>query len=210
MPLGRDQDVDIDHDHVTEQVRGLVCKKCNTGIGLLGDTIEGVERALAYLGERMPYIRKERTDTVQLPSNPDYHVEMKDRASYGDKMAAQRAMLQISQVDLAMVPPEKAHMVEADIESGRGVLTEIEIDAFFKTLLHRLIVSWNLDAEDGQIVPITPQAIEMLESEDGEFLMTHARRRLNGRRPADERPFDGPSPQPSSDTKSLTETPSEL
>lgn len=155
----------------------------------------------------MPYIRKERTDRLSLPSDANYWVELKDRASYGDKMAAQKAMLQISQVDLAMVPPEKAHMVEADIESGRGVLTEIEIDAFFKTLLYRLIVAWNLDAEDGQIVPITPQAIEHLESEDGEFLMTAARRRLNGRRPADERPFDGPSPEPSSDMTSLTETP---
>jgi glutaredoxin 2 len=154
----------------------------------------------------VPYIRKERTTRLSLPSDADYWVEMKDRASYGDKLAAQNSMLQVSQVDLALV--EKAHMVEADIESGRGVLTEIEVDAFFKTLLRRLITDWNLDAEDGRIVPITLDAIEHLDSEDGEFLMTAARRRLSGRRAADERPFDGHSPQPSSDTKSLTETPS--
>lgn len=40
---------DIDHDHETGQVRGLLCSKCNKGIGLLGDCIEGLERALNYL-----------------------------------------------------------------------------------------------------------------------------------------------------------------
>ena len=39
----------IDHDHTTGRVRGILCSACNTGIGLLGDNIEGVERALRYL-----------------------------------------------------------------------------------------------------------------------------------------------------------------
>lgn len=39
----------VDHDHVTGRVRGIVCGKCNTGIGLLGDSVSGVERALRYL-----------------------------------------------------------------------------------------------------------------------------------------------------------------
>lgn len=41
--------LNIDHDHVTGLVRGLLCRKCNAGIGLLGDTPEGVEAALEYL-----------------------------------------------------------------------------------------------------------------------------------------------------------------
>lgn len=36
----------VDHDHVTGDVRGLLCSKCNLGIGSLGDTVEGVQRAL--------------------------------------------------------------------------------------------------------------------------------------------------------------------
>lgn len=39
----------VDHDHETGTVRGLLCTSCNQGIGLLGDTLEGVEAAAAYL-----------------------------------------------------------------------------------------------------------------------------------------------------------------
>lgn len=39
----------IDHDHTTGAVRGFLCKKCNTGIGMLGDDLTGVENAVRYL-----------------------------------------------------------------------------------------------------------------------------------------------------------------
>jgi len=39
----------IDHDHQTGLVRGVLCSGCNRGIGFLGDSAEGVERALSYL-----------------------------------------------------------------------------------------------------------------------------------------------------------------
>lgn len=39
----------VDHDHETGEVRGMVCRNCNSGIGLLGDNIAGLERAIAYL-----------------------------------------------------------------------------------------------------------------------------------------------------------------
>ena len=38
-----------DHCHDTGQQRGILCKKCNTGIGMLNDSIELVESALKYL-----------------------------------------------------------------------------------------------------------------------------------------------------------------
>lgn len=39
----------VDHDHVTEKVRGLLCYHCNSGIGRLGDDLGGVRLAEAYL-----------------------------------------------------------------------------------------------------------------------------------------------------------------
>jgi hypothetical protein len=39
----------IDHCHATGKVRGLLCRRCNTALGLLGDDVTGVRRLLAYL-----------------------------------------------------------------------------------------------------------------------------------------------------------------
>lgn len=39
----------VDHDHNTGVIRGLLCQKCNSGIGFLGDTLEGLEKAVKYL-----------------------------------------------------------------------------------------------------------------------------------------------------------------
>ena len=39
----------VDHDHTTNAVRGLLCYLCNTGIGMLGDDLDGVLNAVAYL-----------------------------------------------------------------------------------------------------------------------------------------------------------------
>jgi hypothetical protein len=39
----------LDHDHSTGEFRGWLCAKCNTGLGLLGDSIEQLEMRLAYL-----------------------------------------------------------------------------------------------------------------------------------------------------------------
>lgn len=39
----------IDHCHQTQQVRGMLCQKCNKALGALGDTKEGLQRALSYL-----------------------------------------------------------------------------------------------------------------------------------------------------------------
>lgn len=39
----------VDHDHDTGVVRGILCSNCNRGVAALGDHIDGVRRALAFL-----------------------------------------------------------------------------------------------------------------------------------------------------------------
>jgi hypothetical protein len=41
--------VDVDHHHGTGEIRGLLCRGCNVGLGQLGDSIEGLQRAIEYL-----------------------------------------------------------------------------------------------------------------------------------------------------------------
>jgi len=42
----------IDHNHDTGEVRGLLCQRCNAGLGMFGDSPELTEKATAYLRRR--------------------------------------------------------------------------------------------------------------------------------------------------------------
>lgn len=42
-------DLAVDHCHKTGQVRGLLCFKCNSSIGKLGDSVELLQKAIDYL-----------------------------------------------------------------------------------------------------------------------------------------------------------------
>ena len=39
----------VDHNHTTGIVRGLLCYRCNSGLGVFGDDIEGLQRVVEYL-----------------------------------------------------------------------------------------------------------------------------------------------------------------
>lgn len=39
----------VDHSHLTGKIRGLLCRRCNTGIGLLKDSKDILYRAAKYL-----------------------------------------------------------------------------------------------------------------------------------------------------------------
>ncbi len=42
-------DLCVDHDHETGEIRGLLCKACNTALGLFRDNIENLSNAIDYL-----------------------------------------------------------------------------------------------------------------------------------------------------------------
>ena len=44
----------VDHDHHTGRIRGILCMKCNTALGTFGDSLDGIEQVARYLrGERV-------------------------------------------------------------------------------------------------------------------------------------------------------------
>jgi len=42
----------FDHDHSAWKFRGFLCPPCNLGIGLLGDNIQGLNKAIEYLNKQ--------------------------------------------------------------------------------------------------------------------------------------------------------------
>lgn len=56
MSEGRAQTMCVDHDHETGELRGLLCSKCNRGIGLLCDAPVILRRAIEYLERRLPIL----------------------------------------------------------------------------------------------------------------------------------------------------------
>lgn len=39
----------VDHDHLSGLVRGLLCQHCNTGIGMMRESIDLLKKAISYL-----------------------------------------------------------------------------------------------------------------------------------------------------------------
>ena len=46
---GSDNSAQIDHCHKTGKIRGIICRKCNLGIGHFNDSPELLEKAIKYL-----------------------------------------------------------------------------------------------------------------------------------------------------------------
>lgn len=128
------------------------------------------------------YLQPVETDQLTLPSGSDFHVTMKRRATYGDQLEAQAAMLQVDQ-------------------TAPGVVTKMEWGAYVRALTVRLITAWDLSDEFGHPLPVSAASLDRLAREDGEFLASEAQKRLGTRKTEEERNFATPSSDSSADTK---------
>lgn len=51
---GRPKPLSVDHNHNSGQVRGLLCSRCNTALGMILDDIKMLDRIRDYLGRVTP------------------------------------------------------------------------------------------------------------------------------------------------------------
>ena len=49
VPRGAVKALALDHNHVTGEFRGWLCSFCNLAIGMLGDNVAGLKKAIDYL-----------------------------------------------------------------------------------------------------------------------------------------------------------------
>jgi IMP dehydrogenase len=55
----------VDHDHYTQEVRGLLCNRCNWVLGFLGDSLKNIKRFEDYLKiKTLPYIYEYNNFTI--------------------------------------------------------------------------------------------------------------------------------------------------
>jgi DNA-binding XRE family transcriptional regulator len=135
----------IDHDHGTEQVRGWLCAKCNTGLGYLGDSTLLLERAIEYLLSvqqrrqqvesmlegQAPFptserVRRDRSSGVAVPSLKKLRI----RAGYSINQVAQAAGVSSKTI--------------YRIEDGENVSRELA-QAVLNVINDRLITSYTVD-----------------------------------------------------------------
>ena len=59
----------VDHCHITNMVRGILCPSCNSGLGIFGDNVQSLENAVIYLKESKKTHFNQNVDIQQNNNN---------------------------------------------------------------------------------------------------------------------------------------------
>ena len=107
----------IDHDHVNGAIRGLLCGRCNIGLGLAGDSPTLLRAMAEYLergGSGKPIIKSLGGDQPNAGSQQGFLVE--NGASLRSKMILALTSGSMSPVDLASKVGEKLKRVNEKVK----------------------------------------------------------------------------------------------
>lgn len=55
----------VDHNHTTQEIRGLLCMKCNLAVGYLNESVESAENLIKYLNKKTEYSVKSNVIALQ-------------------------------------------------------------------------------------------------------------------------------------------------
>lgn len=55
----------IDHNHETGELRGILCSKCNSALGLFKDNIENLKKAIEYLETKGSYCKHKINEHIK-------------------------------------------------------------------------------------------------------------------------------------------------
>lgn len=98
----------------------------------------------------MPYVKKRAATKVALPSDPNYFVMWRTNVTYGEVKAIAKGL-------------PKADAGDAEGENARG-------NAIADRMLLLYIEAWNLDDEDGNILPLNAESLNEMQTDDVAFL----------------------------------------
>ena len=101
----------LDHDHITQQVRGLLCNGCNTGLGLFRDNPMFLTRAAEYLVIERPVLLSSSKKGKPKERNQEWREQQQAWKEAREKriisQAARKEQRKARELELARVKEEK-------------------------------------------------------------------------------------------------------
>ena len=125
-------------------------------------------------------VNGELDEPLPIPGTDGRRVTFKRAASYGDDLHCDAVA--------ALLPLRTPERTKAYVLARTVVM----------------IAAWDLTDHTGQPLPVTPESIAGLSKEAGNFLADQALVRFRGRSEEEERPFERPSPEPSTAAEPTT------